>query len=138
MNFKKWLNGWRRIGVVLVATWLGAASFVLWVHPDEVVRRFPDVGKHEIGSYPVPAPELKDEIEASESQRLARPLEPWKKEWNPVRWVRAPIGIVSLPSTTRLLILIIVPILAWILVELLAATVRWIGVGFSAELRGKG
>lgn len=36
-----YLNGWRRIGVVLVFTWLLVAGAILWRSPEVVADAFP-------------------------------------------------------------------------------------------------
>lgn len=126
------LNGWRRIGVVLVVVWLAIAGTVLWRSPDMVASVFPELAEPVTSMHSVRAPELKEELEAAKVKQLGRPLKPWEMEWNPVREVPVQAGV-QIPAVTRWLLLISVPLLAWQLVELLVWVVLWVRAGFMRQ-----
>jgi hypothetical protein len=129
MQYPNSLNGWRRLGAVLVGAWLLGAATLLWGSPELVLQQLPQLGVQQMGSYPTPAPELKEELEAEKSRQLGRKLMPWEMEWNPVRYVSIPIGTI-LPVKTAWAILLGVPIFGWILGEAFASIGQWVAAGF--------
>lgn len=124
-----WLNGWRRLGIVLIGIWIVMASYVLRNAPDRILHHFPELGVQKIGAFRVPAPELKEKLEADKVRKLGRELMPWEEEWNPVRLVAVPIGT-ELPQTTRFILLLAIPAATWLLAEALAWIARWVRAGF--------
>jgi hypothetical protein len=128
------LNGWRRIGVVLVCAWLGLAGSVLWRAPEEVAAAFPGLAEPAWGTRSVPAPELKAELEATKVRELGRALKPWEMEWNPIREEQVQLAPEVRP-VTRWLLLFAVPLLAWYLVELLVRVALWVRAGFAGRCR---
>lgn len=119
------LNGWRRLGAVLVGAWLMIATVVLWNGPELVLQNFPELGVQKMGTYPVAAPELRERLEAEKVQKLGRELKPWEMEWNPVRNVPVVIGT-DLPQITRFVLLFGFPAALWFLTEALAAVAIWV------------
>lgn len=124
------LNGWRRIGVVLVVGWLLAASALLFRAPDLSAELLPGLAEPVIGTLSIPAPELKEQLEAAKVKKLGRALMPWEMEWAPTREVPAQVGV-EIPLVTRWLLLLAVPFLAWQGIELLVRLVLWVRAGFA-------
>jgi hypothetical protein len=124
------LNGWRRIGVVLVFAWMVTGGGVLWRTPEVVAEAFPALAESVMGTRSIPAPELKEELEAAKMKQLGRALKPWEMEWSPMREV--PIRLpAQVPPITRWLLLFAVPLLTWQLVELLVCVALWVRAGFA-------
>ncbi|MDK6079489.1 hypothetical protein [Massilia varians] len=130
------LNGWRRIGVVLVGIWLIVASTILWRAPERVTEIWPGLAEPVHGTRAVHAPELQEELEAAKAKKLGRALEPWEKVWYPTRAIPA-ILPAELPVLTRWFLLLSVPVLTWHIVELLVRLVLWIRAGFTGSPRRK-
>lgn len=127
------LNGWRRIGVVLVFVWLVIAGTVLWRMPEVAADVFPMLADPVVGTRLIPAPELKEELEAAKVKQLGRALAPWEMEWNPMREV--PVHLpAEVSPLTRWLLLFSVPLLTWHVVELVVRVVLWVRVGFTSDL----
>jgi hypothetical protein len=125
----RWLNGWRRLGVVVVGWWLIVAAALLWRAPERVLQHLPQLGVQQMGAYPVPAPELKEDLEAAKARKLGRELMPWEMEWNPVRYVPIQVGTI-LPEWTRWATLLGTPVIGWIFIEALAVVGLWVIAGF--------
>lgn len=128
------LNGWRLIGVVLVAAWLIVAGTILWRAPEIVTDAWPGLAEPVHGTRSVYAPELQEELEAAKVRKLGRELEPWEKVWHPTREIPA-ILPAELPVPTRWFLLLSVPVLTWYIVELLVGLILWVRAGFTGGPR---
>lgn len=62
-----------------------------------------------MGTRSIPAPELKEELEAAKVKQLGRALKPWEREWNPMRQVPTPLPP-QVPPVTRWFLLFAVPL----------------------------
>jgi len=126
------LNGWRRIGVVLVGVWLIVAGTILWRAPEIVTDLWPGLAEPVHGTRAVHAPELQEELEAAKTKKLGRELAPWEKVWYPTREIPA-ILPAELPVLTRWFLLFSVPVLTWQVAELLVWLMLWIRAGFAGR-----
>lgn len=126
------LNGWRRIGVVLVGLWLLVAGTILWRAPELVTDVWPGLAEPVHGTRSVHAPELQEELEEAKVRKLGRELQPWEKVWHPTREIPA-ILPAELPVLTRWFLLFSVPVLTWYIVELLVGLILWVRAGFAGR-----
>jgi hypothetical protein len=126
------LNGWRRIGVVLVVVWLIVAGTVLWRAPQMVTDVWPGLAERVHGTRSVYAPELQEELEAAKVRKLGRELAPWDKVWHSTREVPA-ISPAELPVQTRWFLLLSVPVLTWQVTEHLVRLMLWVRAGFAGR-----
>lgn len=127
------LNGWRRIGVVLTASWLvGCAAIIFYeAHSDEQVVKgglfvwhaLPIGTTVSIENGEVTLPDGKT-IKITDSDRT---IQPWEINWAKYRDI--PTMYVYDDKIKSALAF---PFIAWVLIEIIVAVVRWIARGFRA------
>jgi hypothetical protein len=131
----KYLNGWRRLGIVLASVWLIEivliASFCSVMEAFELLSNEVDVTR----MYPVSPPELKATLEAEKAKKLGRELKPWEMEWNPTKLVPAELKVkVRQFSTSKaIFVILICPAVLWLLLEISVGIGRWVIAGFHAR-----
>lgn len=131
----RFLNGWRRLGIVLTSVWLigivliasfgrDTAGFEL-LSNEVVVTRM----------YSVPAPELKAALEAEKVKKLGRKLNPWEMEWNPTKLVPSELKVKERQFSTSKAIFVtfVWPAVLWLLLEIGVGIGKWIMAGFRAS-----
>lgn len=128
LNFA--LNGWRRIGIVLVTGWLIVLLFLVIYGEDTSAYGLISIEVEETRSFPIPAPELKAALEAKKVQKLGRELKPWEMEWNPTREGHVQLRVSQLSASKLFYAAVLWPMLVWLLAECGTFVVRWVMAGF--------
>lgn len=131
---QKYLNGWRRLGIVLAAVWLVAIALIASFGRDSAAYEFMSYEVSVTQMYPVPAPELKAALEAEKVKKLGRELKPWEMEWNPTKLVPAELKVKErqFSASKAFFIAFILPAAFWLLLELGVGIGRWVLAGFRA------
>ena len=158
MIFHFFLNGWRRIGVVLCSLWILALLGFLYYEcelgqpillTDEmvtpVIMKVPNLLRLEQS---MPSTE-KEKILASKmaaaaehneqrSRELGRKLEPWEMEWvlkNEPEIVEKLVynRTTSINYTTLAFLMLAVPIFSWLTIEIFVKIFAWVMLGFKSR-----
>jgi hypothetical protein len=131
----KYLNGWRRLGIVLASVWLIGivliASFGSETTAFELLSNEVAVTR----MYPVPASELKAKLEAGKVKKLGRELKPWEMEWNPTMLVPAELKVKErqFSKSRAIFVTFVCPAILWLLLEIGVGIGRWVMAGFQAS-----
>jgi hypothetical protein len=131
----RYLNGWRRLGIVLASVWLIGivliASFGSFTAAFELLSNEVDLTR----MYPVPAPKLKATLEAEKVKKLGRELKPWEMEWNPTKLVPAALKtkVRQFSTSKAIFVIFVCPAVLWILLEISVGIGRRVIAGFRAS-----
>tara|TARA_R110001599_G_scaffold159052_2_gene346196 strand:- start:9020 stop:9421 length:402 start_codon:yes stop_codon:yes gene_type:complete len=130
MAFLNSLNGWRRLGVVLILVWLIVLTGVLLLSTEAKKSGFLRNIEVTTSSISVPAPELADQLEQVKREQLGRDLKPWEKEWNLQKTLEIQHTNLVISPLKIFLVGIVFPSIIWLLFEVITFLIRWIRRGF--------
>ncbi len=136
------LNGWRRVGILLVMLWFVSAVSIALVeqssesHGFFVLQSIPDGTIIEGNKITLPDGKIiamteEDEFKSRyEKEKTGKPFHPWEIDFaklpsvpkvTVVRWVR--LGLIAL----------VAPLTAWLFVEVMVFAVAWVNRGFAGK-----
>lgn len=128
MRSKPILNGWRRIGIVLVLLWISYVGFL--VSTNDHVRQHPFVARLVIVKKSFMTVVPSDQRNEERERYLGRALKPWERSWNDLAMTEHQVEVRVLSADRVIGLMVIPPAITWLIVECLVLIARWIAAGF--------